>query len=339
MKKLCLSIAIALAVFASATAVFAKAGCTILTKDLVYGSTNSSSGSQVTLLQAFLYSNGFLSASPTGRFGNLTVTAVKKFQSSEGISSIGSVGPMTRATIKKISCPTNVVAETPVVNTNISTIATTQVAAAALPVSYSIFVPIAGTQLTTGQKFSVQWDGGDNQTSVSLMLKDSHGAGAGYVAASLSGKTHSYNWTIGNVSVAGQQDTVVPPGDYQLNVIDDTSFGRVFNIKSGIFSIKETPLFISHILPTQVPADGKTTVVLYGNGFSSLTRITLSGLYNSTITPQYISADGNFIWFYVPQYFTPGQYQVSVYNNYLNSYTSATSTPSNYVNLQINRAN
>lgn len=333
MKKLCLFAVVLLVVFSVVKIVSAKATCTILTKDLVFGDTNSSSGSQISALQSFLYSKGFLSVSPTGRFGSLTASAVKKFQLSEGISAIGSVGPITRSAIKKVSCYSVITGETSTSNTNV----VTQPVATPVPVYNPIYTPASGAQLITGQKYFVQWEGGDNQVSVSLMLKDSNGAGAGHVASSLSGRTHSYNWTVGNVSLAGQQSVVIPPGDYQLNVIDDATYGSVFNIKSGMFSVKESPLFISHILPTQVPADGKTTVILYGSGFNSLTRVILSSLYNSTLTPQYVSPDGSFIWFYAPQYLSPGEYKVSVYNNYSNSYTSATSTPSNYVTLQVNR--
>ena len=346
--------------FVFTSTVLAKTDCTILTQNLSHGATNSNSGFQVTSLQNFLYASSYLSVSPTGRYGDLTVAAVKKFQSVAGVNSIGVVGPATRAAIKKISCSTSTISTTtsnatapslcPNGMTLFSNCATAPSGLASavittIPTSllqnYPISSPSTGTKLTTGQKYSIQWTGGNNQPSIDILLKDQNEAGAGYVAASLSGTTNSYNWTVGNVSIAGQQDAVVPPGDYQLSVVDDASFGSTFNIKSGIFSITEAPLYIVHILPTQAPADGKTTVVLYGSGFSSLTRVTLTGPYpyNPTIIPQFVSSDGSFIWFYVPQYITAGQYQVSVSNSYSSLVdTTATSTPSNSVNLQVNQA-
>ncbi len=64
-----------------------------ITKYLAIGS----SGSQVTVLQNFLYKEGYLSTPATGYFGSLTFQAVKKFQGAHNISKTGTVGPITRA--------------------------------------------------------------------------------------------------------------------------------------------------------------------------------------------------------------------------------------------------
>lgn len=362
MKKVfCLSACVIILTFVFTLPVFAKTSCTILTKNLSYGSTNSSSGSQVTSLQNFLYSAGYLSTPATGRYGDLTVASVKKFQTAKGISAIGTVGPQTRVAIQKVSCPistvnsalTTSVAEVLCPNGNTLTsscaVAPGGVTTVPIPVSTPtpennpIFSPTTGSRLTIGQKYLIQWTGGNSQSIISVLLKDQNGAGAGWVSDSLSGTTNSYNWTVGNVSIAGQQPAVVPPGNYQLNVIDNASYGSALTLKSRIFSIAEAPLYIAHVLPTSVPADGKTTVILYGSGFSNLTKVVLagSGYYNPVIVPRFVSADSSFLWFFVPQYVTSGQYQVSVYNDYSSADSSnalATSTPSNQVNLQVNQA-
>ncbi len=320
---------------------FAKTSCTVLTRDLSKGSTNSNSGYQVSSLQKFLYSSGYLKTSPTGRYGDQTVTAVKKFQLAKGIIANGKTGPLTRSAIEKASCSapiaaapsnatTNQTPPQPPTNSNI-------IISSGNTGNGTISTPASGAQLTIGQKYAIQWSGSNTQSSISILLKDANGAGAGYVAKSLSGSTNQYTWTTGNVSVAGQQANVVTPGNYQISIIDDVSFGSAFNIKSGVFSIAAAPLFINHILPSQAPADGKTTVVLYGSGYGSSTRAILTGpamTYNPIIVPQYVSGDGTLIWFYIPQYVTPGQYQVSVYNNY-SSDPLATSTPSNSASIQI----
>jgi heat shock protein HslJ/peptidoglycan hydrolase-like protein with peptidoglycan-binding domain len=64
-----------------------------ITKYLVIGSR----GSQVIVLQNFLYKEGYLSTPATGYYGRLTFQAVKKFQSAHNISATGTVGPTTRA--------------------------------------------------------------------------------------------------------------------------------------------------------------------------------------------------------------------------------------------------
>jgi hypothetical protein len=65
--------------------------------------TVGSRGEDVTRLQYFLNMRGFLTASPTGYYGLLTRTAVKKYQASYGVSQTGSVGPVTRGYLAKES--------------------------------------------------------------------------------------------------------------------------------------------------------------------------------------------------------------------------------------------
>lgn len=74
--------------------------CTILTATLATGSNSK----QVSQLQDFLRAEGYLSSASTGYFGSLTQSAVKNFQTKNGLAAVGSVGPMTRALIQKMSC-------------------------------------------------------------------------------------------------------------------------------------------------------------------------------------------------------------------------------------------
>lgn len=59
-------------------------------------------GADVTALQNLLVSEGYLSATPTGYYGSLTVNAVTKFQAAHGIEQLGVVGPATRAALNTI---------------------------------------------------------------------------------------------------------------------------------------------------------------------------------------------------------------------------------------------
>lgn len=65
------------------------------TQYLVLGSE----GAEVTALQKKLSALGFYSGVATGYFGPLTETAVKAYQSARGISSVGFIGPSTRAAL------------------------------------------------------------------------------------------------------------------------------------------------------------------------------------------------------------------------------------------------
>jgi peptidoglycan hydrolase-like protein with peptidoglycan-binding domain len=70
-----------------------------LTRNLALGSQ----GTDVTQLQQFLLAHCDLSATATGYFGTLTQAAVIKFQTQNGISPVGSVGPITRAKITTLT--------------------------------------------------------------------------------------------------------------------------------------------------------------------------------------------------------------------------------------------
>lgn len=70
--------------------------CDYLTRNLTPGSL----GEDVRSLQQFLYENKTLTVAPTGYFGDLTKQAVMKWQAQEGVSAVGSFGPLSRERIK-----------------------------------------------------------------------------------------------------------------------------------------------------------------------------------------------------------------------------------------------
>lgn len=70
--------------------------CTALYRSLSQGT----SGNDVVALQEFLHDRGHFTANATGYYGPLTASAVARWQSAEGIQSVGIVGPLTRERIK-----------------------------------------------------------------------------------------------------------------------------------------------------------------------------------------------------------------------------------------------
>jgi peptidoglycan hydrolase-like protein with peptidoglycan-binding domain len=78
--------------------------CVSLSNNLRYRSRDATTNGDVSTLQDFLQSQGYLSTEPTGYFGLLTVSAVKNFQSANGITGDGFVGAFTRAKINTVSC-------------------------------------------------------------------------------------------------------------------------------------------------------------------------------------------------------------------------------------------
>jgi len=93
MKKASTILMLALA-FALVATTASAAGDTF-TKTLKKGSR----GTEVSALQALLGTKGLLTVSPTGYFGDLTVAAVRAYQTSKGIAAVGQVGPATRAAL------------------------------------------------------------------------------------------------------------------------------------------------------------------------------------------------------------------------------------------------
>src|SRR3990167_9901043 len=78
--------------------------CVLLNFNLRYRSRDANTNGEVSTLQDFLQSQGYLNSEPTGYFGLMTQKAVKSFQSAKGISPTGFVGPVTRAKIKATTC-------------------------------------------------------------------------------------------------------------------------------------------------------------------------------------------------------------------------------------------
>ena len=79
--------------------------CVDLMNNLRYQSVDIGTKGEVSKMQGFLNARGYLVSKPTGYFGNATVKGVKSFQKEIGVTPItGTVGPLTRARIKKATC-------------------------------------------------------------------------------------------------------------------------------------------------------------------------------------------------------------------------------------------
>lgn len=70
--------------------------CGVLHRNLSQGTQ----GDDVQSLQEFLSTEGLLSANATGYFGPMTAQALARWQASQGVESVGAVGPITQKRIK-----------------------------------------------------------------------------------------------------------------------------------------------------------------------------------------------------------------------------------------------
>ena len=108
--------------------------CANLTRSFGYGTRDYGTSTDVSVLQDFLNSNGYLATNPTGFFGRATLAAVKAFQTSQGISPTGYIGAYTRAAIARVDCGTT---------------ATPAVTPIATPVSLPVVVSTSTATTTT----------------------------------------------------------------------------------------------------------------------------------------------------------------------------------------------
>ncbi len=78
--------------------------CVSIVNNLRYRDRDIDKNGEVSTLQDFLQSKGYLNNEPTGYFGLLTFKAVKDFQASNNISPTGYVGQITKAKIVALTC-------------------------------------------------------------------------------------------------------------------------------------------------------------------------------------------------------------------------------------------
>ena len=78
--------------------------CLDFNNGLHIGSRDFIKNGEVSRLQDFLISQGFLRSSVTGYYGSQTSQAIKDFQRTNGFSAVGNMGPMTRQKIRKLTC-------------------------------------------------------------------------------------------------------------------------------------------------------------------------------------------------------------------------------------------
>lgn len=313
-----------------------NAACLQLSSILKKGSSDDPMTIGVQALQRFLVASGYLGAAPNGYFGSQTETALKKYQSRVGIQQTGQTGPLTRAALAKDTCTAQTTTATPTTQTANPSQTTTQTssqtasAASAIPVGNVTIAPYNSTDtLTLTNMFTVRWNA---QVGViyNITLEDAYGVGKGFVATGIGGS--SYSWNVGTLFSSALQDTtVVQPGRYRLHVRSSGS-GSVSDQYSSDFLIVPPPITIVSALPNMITNDGKSTLLVYGSGFNTMTIASLTGPGGVVgLARQFASPDGKFVAFGIPTVSPAGTYNLQM-NNY---YSDATSTTSNLVTVQI----
>lgn len=227
MKKITSVIAFGMLFFSGTLFGFAEttstnSNCVVLTTDMGFGATDASTGGQVTKLQTFLASRGFLAVkkgAALGTFGPQTKNAVMSFQKNYGIIQSGYVGPLTRSNIQTISCAVGGV--------DTSNLPGTVVASGSLPL-LTFSSPSSGALIIKGEKdLDIDWTlasgvidtFANTNTRIMLDLVASNGE----VMSSIGNGVRLSQKGQGNrvendfkKAIKGRRDEVIPSGQYKL---------------------------------------------------------------------------------------------------------------------------
>ncbi|HUD03930.1 MAG TPA: peptidoglycan-binding protein [Candidatus Paceibacterota bacterium] len=282
--------------------------CINLTSDVSAGMTDAITNGPILELQNFLVAQGFLSATPNGHFGPATLAAVTAFQSTNGISATGYVGPITRGFIENKTCSSTSANTTANTSASVAPVNTPPMSTLS-PQSFAVTAPSSNQTLTLGNDYTIQWSGnpGYNYT---IILENQNGLGQGIIASSLS-TGNQYVWQVGQIfSPGGTGYQTVSSGTYQIHI--ETASGQ--DMYSGLFTINAPAITINSIVPASAPADGKTAVVLFGSGFVNPTNVYINGSYGANVL--FTSADGKVIVFSVPINVPAGSQSLYVSNEY-----------------------
>ncbi len=229
--------------------------CDVLNRNLSRGVH----GDDVVSLQEFLQSGGYFNGSATGYFGPATASAVARWQSAEGISAIGSFGPMSRERMR-IWCLSGQGSG----NTSSGSLsATPQSGTAPLTVNFTANVTLANPQLVADAgDYKIVFGDGSEQ-----VLSCTSGTGTCHGPHTLSHTYHangSYTATLVHYGYFGPPQ---PNGGFPQQTVGKVTI-TVGTIGEGHFSASpqsgNAPLFVEFAYqPTE---DGGQYYIEFGDG-------------------------------------------------------------------------
>lgn len=318
-KTYSILIILAFIVFFTSHAQASTTICVDLSRDLSYGELDTENDHSIRILQTYLQSKNYLTATPNGRFGPSTLTAVKLFQSNNSISPIGRVGPSTRNKLRELSCGSKT-SPTP---TTTNTPATTQN-------NIQVTSPASGSVLTIGKNITISWNSNPGYI-YDIILERPGGSGAGFVAYNQSGNT-TYSWQIGKVFSSAINDYEnVATGTYRIRIEKSSQGMSDSDYVSGWFTVEAEPLSLNSMMPRSASNNNRNPVVLFGTGFNNSTVLRFDGRYGISASSFYISPDGTVMVFTVPEYISAGTHQITLENS--------TNIVSNPFNLSVTQSN
>ena len=296
--------------------------CLQLNSDLSYGMSDQGSSDSIYLLQEYLQSIGYLTATPNGHFGSATLAAVEAFQAANSISSTGYVGPLTRASINQKTCNTSSAAT---VNepTAVQTVSVPIQTPATEVVNTNVTSPATGQVLSIGSSTVIRWNNTPSGP-YNISLEQPGGVGAGFIAFNQSSNTSNQNqyiWSVGEISTfQSSSNTIVSPGTYRIRLQSSVSGASTNDPTSGWFTIVAQQFAVTSVVPSSAYADNATSIVLFGTGFTNSTSIYFDSNYsNQRANNQYVSSDGTVLVFTIPTTVSAGSHTLYINSSGYNS--------------------
>ena len=285
--------------------------CTDLSYNLRQGARDAQTSGSVTKLQNYLQQINYLSTSPSGYFGAMTLKAVQKFQSDNDISSTGYVGPTTRNSIKRLSCSGT--ATQPHTNTSSNTPTTTPVVASC---SVNFTSPYLNQRFDLNtDTINPTWNNVNCEASSTFIaiLSRTDPSGTWDVTPSSGPVTNSTGAFTPDFSKA-----VLSDGYYKMFLEQSNTKQRVSDIAQFYVVAKASnyqPVSISSLSSITAANDGQTSTTVYGNSFTASSTVYLGSGQNIKITPTSIDSSGTSLVFVVPTVAGYGPASVSVSND------------------------
>ena len=148
--------------------------CANLTSDLKYTESDTTQNNNtVSILQNFLSRKGYLKVTATGYFGKLTLSAVKAFQSDNGISPTGEVETLTRTAIQNLDC--NYTYTTGAQQSTPTAIVNFPIANKMDSVAPTVTLEVNPSQVAIGQQAIIKWNSSNAINQCKITFKDSLG--------------------------------------------------------------------------------------------------------------------------------------------------------------------
>ncbi|MEN9604737.1 MAG: hypothetical protein RJB39_422 [Candidatus Parcubacteria bacterium] len=248
--------------------------CLEIRNNLRYRSTDAQTDNEVSALQDFLQSTGYLNANPSGFFGIQTRTATTKFQRNNGISATGYVGPSTRAKIKALSC-----SSTPTAPAVTPTVITPTMPTPGLTTTAP--TPTSMPTLTESRLLQINLEFG--ATGSEVLKLQNFLKSKGYMSAAATG---IFDEDTRRALIAYQMANNLVPTSGVLGPLTRALINAQMNVPTVV-----TPPTISTPTPIPVPVNAESTLNAYnislqaGDSDISLARINLQvSLYDANNT-------------------------------------------------------